>query len=375
MATVRVQLNRTGKLCAILLLFPLSLEAATQPPANPTPTQAAPAGKANAHTRAEIEEMIQKAGQAPPEWFGAVTPNYPQTLDLAWGDPKGRNAQKDLKEYIWSVINPNPPRWREGVKLLHQVLSVNKDNPPKLRMTMNALAESYHNFFGDYARAAFWWRKAEAVDFGLADCYWKMGNKDMAKEVLEKYGFDDTRQCGVIKLWADIGEIDTALKMANDKASTVPDAANFVAGDCLRLAGRYKEALDYYGKVLNVQAKDTQTAAGRLKWNQDQARTAIDAIKLFDSLDLKRIADGTYNGTVPGYSGQLTVAVTVKSAKIDAVKVTQQTEHQAYLSLTATPERIIQKQSVKGVDTYSSATVTSNAIINASAKALASGVK
>ncbi len=357
---------------SLLMLATLCLHAAT--PAASAPAQPA-ADKGSTHTKAEIDAMIEKAGQSAPDWFNSVTPNYPQTLDLTWSDPKGRNAQKDLKEFIWSVINPNPARWKDGVKLLHQVLGINKNDPPKLRMTMNALAESYHNFFGDYARAAFWWRKAEANDFGLADCYWKLGNKEMAKEALEKYGYDDTRQCGVIKLWADIGELDTALKMAKDKAERFPDAAWFVAGDCLRLAGKYSEALEYYGKVLNVQAKDTQTAAGRLKWNQDQARAAIDAIKLFDTLDLKRIADGTYNGTVAGYSGQLTVAVTVKAAKIADVKVTQQTEHQAYLSLTATPERIIQKQSVKGVDTYSSATVTSNAIINASAKALASGVK
>ena len=335
----------------------------------------APASATVVRTKAEIEALIQKAGATAPDWWDATPPNFPPTLDLTWGDPKGRNAQKDLKEFIWSVINPNPPRWKEGIKLLHQALNVNKNDPPKLRMTMDALGDCYHNYFGDYARAAFWWRKAESLDLGMADCYWKLGNKDMAKELLNKYGFDDTRQGGVIKLWADIGEIDTALKLANDKAQNYPDAAYFVAGDCLRLAGRYKDALDYYQKVLNVQAKETQTAAGRLKWNQDQAHAAIDAIKLFDTLDLKRIPDGTYNGTVAGYSGQVTVAVSVKGAKIDSVKVTQQTEHQCYMSLTAVPEKIIQKQSVKGVDTYSSATVTSNAIINASAKALASGVK
>ena len=55
--------------------------------------------------------------------------------------------------------------------------------------------------------------------------------------------------------------------------------------------------------------------------------------------------------------------------------VTQQTEHQCYASLTVIPQKIIDKQTVKGVDTYSSATVTSNAIVNACAKALSTGVK
>ncbi len=350
-----------------LLLMLASLPAAeTAKPAQPA---------ANSHTRAEIDAIIQKAGQAPPDWFASVTPNYPQTLDLTWGDPKGRNAQKDLKEFIWTVINPNPPRWKEGVKLLHQVLNVNKSDPEKLKRTMFALGECYHNFFADYARAAFWFRKAESNDELLADCYFRLGNKDMAKEVLDKVGYDNTRQGGVIKLWADIGDIDTALKMAEGKAMSCPDAGYFVAGDCLKLAGRYKEAIDFYEKVLKVVQKDTQTAAGRLKWNQDQAHASIDAIKLFELLDLKRIADGKYSGTSMGYSGNVSVDVVTKGHKIDSVVVTQQTEHQCYASLTVIPQKIIDKQTVKGVDTYSSATVTSNAIVNACAKALSTGVK
>ena len=347
-----------------LALLPLGLhaEAATSPKQSP-------------RTRVEIDSLIEKAGQTAPDWFTRVTPNYPPTLDLAWGDPRGRDAKKDLHEYIWTVINPNESRWREGVKLLHQALNVNKNNPEKLRLTMNALGECYHNFFADYARAAFWWRKAQSSDESLADCYWKLGNKDMAKEVLDSIGEDDTRQGSVIKLWADIGELNTALKLAEIKAGSYPDAAWFVAGDCLRLGGKYKEALAYYEKVLKVAAKDTHTAAGRLKWNHEQAQAAIDAIKLYDTLDLKRIPDGSYSGTSMGYTGNLTVSVTTKACKIESVKVTQHAEHQYYASLTVVPQRIIDKQSVKGVDTYSSATVTSNAIINACAKALASGVK
>jgi uncharacterized protein with FMN-binding domain len=347
---------------------------ASAPPVKPEKASSAGAS-GNTHTKAEVEALIQKAGQTQPDWFAGVTANYPQTLDLTWGDPRGRNAQKDLKEFIWSVINPNPPRWKEGVKLLHQVLNVNKADPDKLKRTMYALGECYHNYFADYARAAFWLRKAESSDELLADCYLHLGSKEMAKEILTKYGSDDSRQGGIIKLWADIGELDTALKLADSKAKSHPDAAYFVAGDCLKLAGKFKQAIEYYEKVLTVTAKDTQTAAGRLKWNQEQAKASIEAIKLFELLDLKRIADGKYTGTTMGYSGNVTVEVVTKSHAIESVKVTQQTEHQCYASLTVVPQKIIDKQTVKGVDTYSSATVTSNAIINASAKALASGVK
>jgi uncharacterized protein with FMN-binding domain len=69
------------------------------------------------------------------------------------------------------------------------------------------------------------------------------------------------------------------------------------------------------------------------------------------------------------------VAVTVKDHRIEAVRITQHKEKQFYAALTDTPAKIIAKQGVKGVDATSNATITSEAIINASAKALASGAK
>ena len=65
------------------------------------------------------------------------------------------------------------------------------------------------------------------------------------------------------------------------------------------------------------------------------------------------------------------VEVVVRSKRIDSVRVTQHREKQFYSALTDTPYKIIEKQGVKGVDTTSSATITSEAIINAAAKALA----
>ena len=60
---------------------------------------------------------------------------------------------------------------------------------------------------------------------------------------------------------------------------------------------------------------------------------------------------------------------------IETVKVVKHTEKQYYGSLTDTPAKIIQKQTVKGIDAFSGATITSEAIINATAKALAKGIK
>ena len=74
-------------------------------------------------------------------------------------------------------------------------------------------------------------------------------------------------------------------------------------------------------------------------------------------------------------NGPLHVAVVVKSARIESVKVTQHTEKQFYSAITDTTARIIDKQGVKGVDMTSGATITAEAIVNATAKALAGGMK
>jgi uncharacterized protein with FMN-binding domain len=69
------------------------------------------------------------------------------------------------------------------------------------------------------------------------------------------------------------------------------------------------------------------------------------------------------------------VSVKVKSKRIESVKVTQHKEKQYYSSMRDVPEQIIAKQGVKGVDATSRATITGNAIINATAKALAEAAK
>jgi len=344
-----------------------------------TPVSSDPAA-AKPRTKAEVEALIAAAGTTPPAWWSSTPVSYPPTLDLTWKKPppnSGWDPSKNLGQYIWSVINENPGKWKEGARLLHYTLEVNKADRGKLIQSMYALGTLYHNLLQDYARAAFWWRKAGAADdewanpIGVANCCWKLGCKEMAKEALTKYGSDDTRHGAVIKLWADIGEFDSALKVAETKARE-DDAymAWLMAGETCRLAGRYKKALAYYGKVLTEPGDK-----GDIKQSKERAKASSEAIKVYDLLDLKRIPDGTYTSNSYGYAGQVFVAVTVKGGRIESVKVPRHQEKQYYGSLIETPRRIIEKQSVKGIDTYSSATITSEAIINATAKALSSGMK
>jgi uncharacterized protein with FMN-binding domain len=76
-----------------------------------------------------------------------------------------------------------------------------------------------------------------------------------------------------------------------------------------------------------------------------------------------------------GYAGPIEVAVTVQSGRIASVEIAKHQEKQFYSAINDTTAKIVKQQGVKGVDATSSATLTSEAIINATAKALASGVR
>lgn len=331
----------------------------------------------NRRTKAEVEALIDQLGRTPPDWFESTPLNYPQTLDLSWPQPppKGWDAQRNMGQYIWDVINPNPGRWREGIRLMHHLLKHHEDNPAILARVMESLGRMYHDFEEDYARAAFWWRRAglegnrqSPQSVKLARCYWKLGNKDMAVDLLGRL----PTWSNTIKLWADMGETSRALQLVDAYArGGYPDIAYLYAGDACRISGKYREATDYYEKVLKVPA--TGKAANRINRNQTRAHANIEGIRIFDSLDLSRVADGTYRDHSPGYAGDLKVEVVVRGGRIESVEVTSHKEKQFYSAIKDTPRQIVQKQGLKGIDAVSGATITSEAIINATARALSQG--
>lgn len=341
--------------------------------ANPGLAGGATTAPASTRTRAEVEALIKQAGETQPPWWAATPLNYPKTVDLTWKDnPDGTwDPSRNLGQYLWSVINENPGKWKEGVRLFHYVLVVNKDDPQRLAQTMEALGTMYHNLLQDWARAAFWWRKAGGQNqLGLAHCYWKLGSREMAVEIIGRVSRDSTRNGNVIKLWADMGELDKALKLAEVSAGAGwAGAAYLAAGDACRSAGRYSQALGYYQKVLAV------TGQGDAQRNKDRAQASTDAIRAYQTLDPKSIADGVYRSSSIGYAGPISVEVPIKAGRIESVKVTKHQEKQFYSALEDTPRQIVDKQSVNGIDAVTGATITSEAILNATAKALADGMK
>jgi len=173
---------------------------------------------------------------------------------------------------------------------------------------------------------------------------------------------------------ADMGDTPKALQLAEAFAkSGYGDMAYLYAGDACRIQGRLGEALAYYEQALKTPAQGRQK--GRIERNHARARANIEGIRVFDSLDLSRVRDGKYQAQSIGYAGDVHVEVTVAGGRIEAVRVTEHKEKQFYSALTDTPKQIIAKQGVTGIDAVSGATITSEAIINATARALSKGMQ
>lgn len=320
-------------------------------------------------SKAEVQALIKQVGATPPDWFKDTPLKYPKTIDLSWpADYEGPwDPSRNVGQFVWSSINENETRWKEGIRFLHHVLTVNQKNPDTLKRTMEAIGRMYHNLHQDWARAAFWWQKAGETDsIELAHCYYKLGSKAMAVEILKEWPEDYTRHCGVARLWSEIGENDKALSIALETARQTPDVGFLAAGDICRTAGRTAEALGYYQKALAA------AEGGRdLKQTKDRAQASIDAITLVELLDLKRVPDGTYRDKSIGYNAPVEVEVQVRGGRIENVKVVKHEEKQYYSSITDTCQQMILKQGAKGVDATSGATITSEAILNAGLKAVA----
>ncbi|MFT5093288.1 MAG: hypothetical protein ACI93T_002114 [Porticoccaceae bacterium] len=332
-------------------------------------------------TSEEILAEIDRQGKVQPDWYESTPLNYPKTLDLAWPHPpsKGWNSNKNIGQFIWDRINPNANKWREGVRLMHHILSTTKDNDVRQR-AMRSLGSMYHNLLQDYARSAFWFRlsglenqlaNAPQQGIALADCYWHLGSKRMALEIVSKM---KRKPYSAIKLLGDLGETDAAVKLGEAFAKSGQASTSFLyAGDACRVAGRLKDAEKYYRRAIAGIPKAEASKPHR-KRDKARAEASIAAIKFY-SLDPNKVRDGKYSASSIGYEAPVRVEVVVKAGTIESVKVTQHREKQYYSSLTDTPRKILARQGVSGIDATSSATITSEAIINATAKALADGSK
>ncbi len=338
-------------------------------------------GSRRDRSKAEVLAEIDEKGKTAPGWYESTPLDYPKTLDLNWPmpAPKPWNSSKNVGQYIWDRINPNANNWRGGVKFMHHILATT-DSADVRQRAMKTLGSMYHNLLQDYARSAFWYRQAGVEKtlsqfphpgVQLADCYFHLGSPSMARDILKKM---PRKPYNAIKLLGDLGETSEALRLANAFAKTGQASTSYLyAGDACRVAGRLKEAEQYYRKAI-AGIKPAEADKPHRKRDKARAEASIAAIRFY-TLDPKQVRDGTYKASSIGYEAPVHIEVTVKAGRIESVRVTQHREKQYYSSITDTPRKIVERQSVAGIDATSSATITSEAIINATAKALADGLQ
>ena len=239
----------------------------------------------------------------------------------------------------------------------------------------------FFEFYQDYARAAFWWESAKVATnerfrstdspARLAGCYAQLGNRDMAMVLLN----DIPLTPAVIKAWGGLRETDRALSLANEAMNQGFEASeiHLLSGDACRNVGRYEEATRFYQLALEVEIKSPHKTG--IERNHRRAKDTMEVIRLFDRLDLAKVKEGVYRDRSYGYSGFVNVEAKAKAGSIESVKVTSMSDRQYYHAVEETLQRIMSRQSVKGVDAVSGATVTSEAVIRATARALSQGME
>lgn len=329
-----------------------------------------------------MDSLIEQMGRTPPDWFDSTPLEYPETLDLSWPEPAPViwNYTRNVDHFLWDIISSNPKRYRSGIRFMHHLLSVNQRNEGVRGRAMNELGRMYFEFFRDYARAAFWWRQAK-VDQNpkfaqspspahLAECYWRLGSRSSATQLLERLPLTPA----VIKAWADLKETDKAIRLCEEglKRGLPPSQIYLLAGDACRAARDFSKATEFYQKVLSVPRPAPQ--GEEIKRDQERAQATLEVIRLFDTLDVSRIPDGAYPGKSLGYYGHVEVEAVVKSGRVVDIKVTYNPDRQYFHAVDESIRRILERQTVNGVDAISGATVTSEAVIRAAAKALSSGM-
>ena len=326
-----------------------------------------------------VQAIIQRQGKTLPEWYDSVKLNYPRTLDLAGTNRvRGWQPQVNLGAYFFSRVTPRPSMWKSGIKLLHHVVDVRKNDDNRRAEAMGMLANYYLRYFEDYPRAAYWNLQSTKLGgrvtlhglVGLAECYWRLGCTPLAESLLRKYRLDTQPALPSIKLWAELGQPARALKLATAMVRRAPDSGHLAAGNLHRLAGNYDKAIAHYDQA--AAAAKTRRHGKR---NAQRAHECRSAVKLINTLDLSKVASGTHSGTSLSYRGPLSVEVKVSAGKIVSAKVTRHKDDIFFSSLTKVPAEIVEKQSVEKLDAVSGATVTSEAIVNAATRALSSGMR
>lgn len=356
-----------------------------------------------AKTKAEVDEVIKAAGSEKPGWWESAELDYPETLDLEWpvrqagfgggrrgfgGQPGGQAAPVNVDDYLSQVVYTDPSKYKAGIKLVDHLMTLHQEDSTKLQRSLDTLGNMYYQLMGDYARAAFWWQKSGetggTVDpIKTAHCYYELGSKSAAQELLLQINETAARNNkDLIKMWAQIGDIDKALEMVESfsgggRGGMAQNDKYLFSAELCRGAGQYDKAIEFYEKALASSDAGAPARGGQGGRSiQTRAANNLAAVKLMKDLDLRKVPDGSYTAQAQSYGGNLTVKVDCKSGKIVSVQVVGNTDTPNYFARgRVTTDNIVHNEGFEGVAAITGATITSDAIIYATARALAGAVQ
>ncbi|MFW6153819.1 MAG: FMN-binding protein [Planctomycetota bacterium] len=346
-------------------------------PEDPPEKEDPPSDRPPRLSRDEVKGRIRVIGPSPPDWWNQVELTYPDTLDLDGTQASGDGRPEvDLAAYVAERIRPDRRRWREGVKLLHHVIKARKADPARRAEAMELLGDLYFDLFNDWVRAAHWYetsmlhrRRVRAVlTVRLAECYWRIGSREMAVETLRRFRQDmHLPSAMAAQLWCQMGYAGGAMKMA-EKMIADPqraDEGHLAAGNIRRYTGRLDEAIEHY-----EQAAALTTGSRYLERRRRRARANLAAVKALRSLDLSRVPDGAHRGEAVGYKGPVVVKVHVADGAITGVEIVSRTEDRAGRAFDNAAERILVHPDFAGIDATTGASTTGDAVTNATIDAL-----
>lgn len=171
-----------------------------------------------------------------------------------------------------------------------------------------------------------------------------------------------------------VAQVNEALKTGDvAKAQALIDASdggNYQAvGDKLRAAGVYGMAQYSYLQAMTKDGFPNKRPVAR------KARLTL--VKMLSgpyAPDLTKIPDGDYKGACPGYLDLVRVTVNVKDHQITKLSV-QSRDDRPRGANEAIPKAIVDKQGLKDVNVITGATISSEAVMCATAAALKNAEK
>ena len=157
------------------------------------------------------------------------------------------------------------------------------------------------------------------------------------------------------------------LKKLKNLTAFAPFLSALILGACAAAALQGHEAAAYEEAAPKAVMEETGDTT-----DQDSGQDAgTDAVNDSGTVDLSKIADGTYEGEGTGFGGKIRVSVKMKDHKITSIQIISASGEDVsfFDRAKAVIDRILAAQSLE-VDTVSGATYSSRGIIRAVKNAL-----